>query len=325
MKVKVLGTGSHVPEKILSNAELEKLVDTEDSWIVERTGIRTRHVVVPGENTSDLAAKAAERALEAAGVKAAEIDTLILATSTPDRVIPPASVYVQKQLGCWDAAVSDLTAACSGFTYALTQGRALVSSGQSKRCLLVGAETLTRVTNYKDRGTCVLFGDGAGAVVLGPSDGESDILYTKMGCDGRLEDLITTPTFGTALPTTAESLEQGQQFIRMKGREVYKFAVPKFVEIIREGLKATGLSAGDLKWLIPHQMNARMIEAVAGRLDFPMDRVLMNIENYGNTSAASIPLVLDEAVRAGKIRRGDLLLMSAMGAGITWGTVVLRW
>jgi 3-oxoacyl-[acyl-carrier-protein] synthase-3 len=325
MKVKVLATGSYAPEKSLTNADLEKLVDTNDAWITERTGIKARRVAGPEQPTSDLAARAAKIALENAGVKPEDVDTLIVATSTPDHLVPPCSSVVQKLVGCFDAACSDLVAACSGFTYALHQARALVSSGLSKRCLIVGAEELTRITNYKDRQTCILFGDGAGAAVLGPSDGDSDILYSRMGCDGRLDHLIVTPVFGTAQVPTAETLEKGQWGIQMKGREVFKFAVPKFVEIMQEGLRATNLTLADVKWIIPHQMNARMIEAVAERLGCPMDKIVINIDRYGNTSAASIPLALDESVRAGKVRRGDILLFSAMGAGITWGTAIVRW
>jgi 3-oxoacyl-[acyl-carrier-protein] synthase-3 len=325
MKVKILATGSYAPDKVLDNAYFEKIVETSDAWILERSGIRQRRAAAPGQATSDLAAEAARRALRAADVRPEEVDTLIVATSSPDRVVPPTAVYVQAKLGCWNAGCSDLIAACSGFTYALAAGRAYVAAGQSRRCLVIGAEELTRITNYKDRSTCVLFGDAAGAVVLAPSDGDSDILYSKMGCDGRLEHLIVVPAGGTALQPTPELLEQGQQFIQMKGREVYKFAVPKFVEIIQEALDACDLRISDIKAFIPHQMNARMIEAVAERLAFPADRLVMNIDRYGNTSAASIPLALDEIVRDGRLRRGDLLLLSAMGAGITWGTVILRW
>lgn len=325
MKVKVLGTGSYAPEKIVTNDDLAKLVDTNDAWIVERTGIKARRVAPDGMPTSALAARAARAALESAGVKAEEVDTLLVATSSPDRVVPACSANVQKELGCWDAACCDLVAACSGFTYALHHGRALVAAGLSKRCLIVGAEELSRITNFKDRQTCILFGDGAGAALLGPSDGESDILYSRMGCDGRLDSLIMTPAFGTADKPTVASLERGDYCIQMKGREVFKFAVPKFVEIIQEALRATGLTIADLRWVIPHQMNARMIEAVAERLGLPAEKTFVNIDKYGNTSAASIPLALDEAVRAGQVKRGDLLLFSAMGAGITWGTVIVKW
>jgi 3-oxoacyl-[acyl-carrier-protein] synthase-3 len=325
MRVKILGTGSYAPPRVITNRELEKLVDTNDQWIMERTGIKQRHAADPGVPTSAIAAVAAKKALEAARVHPEEIDTIVVATSSPDRIVPPTAVYVQKLLGCWNAGCYDLVAACTGFAYGLSSGRAYISSGQSKRCLVIGAEELSKITNYSDRTTCILFGDGAGAVVLGPSDDESDILYSKMGCDGRTADLIITPGGGTDMPPTPEVLEKKLHMLHMKGREVYKFAVPKFVEIIRTALAATDLKMSEIAHFIPHQMNARMIEAVAERLGFPMERIVLNIENYGNTSAASIPIALDEAVRAGRVKRGDIILMSAMGAGITWGTVVLRW
>lgn len=224
-----------------------------------------------------------------------------------------------------DAACSDVVAACSGFLYGLSMGAGLLLSGQSRRCLLIGAEELSRLTNYKDRSTCILFGDAAGAAVLAPSDGPSEILYAKLGCDGRMASLIVTPTGITADPPTPEAVARGLHLIQMKGREVFRFAVPKFVEIIQEALRATGLGFADIKTFIPHQMNARMIESVCERLGFPLERTVVNIDRYGNTSAASIPVALDEAVRAGRIRRGDLILLSAMGAGISWGTVILRW
>lgn len=325
MRVKILGTGSYAPPRVITNRDLEKLVDTNDQWIVERTGIKQRHAADPGVPTSEIAATAARKALEASKVSPEEIDTIIVATSSPDRIVPPTAVYVQKLLGCWNAGCYDLVAACTGFAYGLSSGRAYISSGQSKRCLVIGAEELSKITNYSDRTTCILFGDGAGAVVLGPSDDDSDILYSKMGCDGRTADLIITPGGGTDRPLTAETLEKKDHMLQMKGREVYKFAVPKFVEIIQTALIATDLKISEIAHFIPHQMNARMIESVAERLGFPMERIVMNIADYGNTSAASIPIALDEAVRAGRVKRGDLILMSAMGAGITWGTVVLRW
>lgn len=325
MKIRVLGTGAYAPEQILDNAALEKIVETSDAWIRERTGIRERHVAAPGQPTSDLAAEAARRALDAAGVKPEEIDSLIVATTTPDRLIPPASAAVQAKIGCLNAGCSDLVAACSGFLYGLSMGAGLIASGQSRKCLLIGAEELTRLTNYKDRNTCVLFGDAAGAAVLGPSDGASEILYVKLGCDGRLGPLIVTPTGIAAEPPTPEAVAAGRHFIEMKGREVFKFAVPKFVEIIQEAFRATGVKPSDITAFVPHQMNARMIESMCERLSFPLERTVLNIDRYGNTSAASIPVALDEAVRAGRIRRGDLVLFSAMGAGITWGTAILRW
>ena len=327
MRVKILGTGSYAPPRVITHADLEKLVDTNDQWIVERTGIKQRHAADPGVPTSEIAAVAAQKALEAAKCAPEEIDTIIVATSSPDRIVPPTAVYVQRILGCWNAGCYDLVAACTGFAYGLSSGRAYISSGQSKRCLVIGAEELSKITDYSDRTTCILFGDGAGAVVLGPSDGDSDsdILYSKMGADGRTADLIITPGGGTDQPLTAESLARKDHFLHMKGREVYKFAVPKFVEIIQTALAATDLKMSEITHFVPHQMNARMIESVAEKLGFPMSKIVINIENYGNTSAASIPIALDEAVRAGRIKRGDVLLMCAMGAGITWGTVVLRW
>ena len=325
MRVKILGTGSYAPPRVITNTDLAKLVETNDQWITERTGIKQRHAADPGVPTSELAAVAARKALEMARVSPEEIDTIIVATSSPDRIVPPTAVYVQRILGCWNAGCYDLVAACTGFAYGLSSGRAYISSGQSKHCLVIGAEELSKITNYKDRTTCILFGDGAGAVVLGPSDGDSDILYSRMGADGRTADLIITPAGGTDQPLTAESLEKKEHFLHMKGREVYKFAVPKFVEIIETALAATDLKISEITHFVPHQMNARMIESVAERLGFPMEKIVINIENYGNTSAASIPIALDEAVRAGRIKRGDLILMSAMGAGITWGTAVLRW
>ncbi|HYE98704.1 MAG TPA: beta-ketoacyl-ACP synthase III [Planctomycetota bacterium] len=324
MRVKILGTGAYAPERTLTNAELEKRVDTSDAWIVERTGIRTRRIAADGQPTSALASRAGGLALEAARVAPEEIDTLIVATSSPDSIVPPTACYVQRDLGLVNAGCSDLVAACSGFAYALHHGRALVSSGQSRRCLIVGAEELSRITNYQDRGTCILFGDGAGAAVLGPSDDASDIVYSKMGSDGRLHDLIVTPALGIAGAAEKRS-DPAQYGIQMKGREVYKFAVPKFVEIIQEAVRAAGLNLSEIAHFIPHQMNARMIEAVAERLSLPMERVVMNIERFGNTSAASIPIALDEAVRSGRNKKGDLILGAGMGAGITWGTFILRW
>jgi 3-oxoacyl-[acyl-carrier-protein] synthase-3 len=322
MRVKILGTGSYAPPRVITNRDLEKLVDTNDQWIFERTGIRQRHAADPGVPTSEIAAIAAKKALEAAKVSPEEIDTIVVATSSPDRIVPPTAVYVQRILGCWNAGCYDLVAACTGFATA-SPPAAPTSERPVRAAWSSGPRSQDH--DYKDRTTRILFGDGAGAVVLGPSDDESDILYTKMGCDGRTADLIITPGGGTDRPLTAESLEKKDHMLQMKGREVYKFAVPKFVEIIQTALISTDLKMSEIAHFIPHQMNARMIEAVAERLGFPMEKIVINIAEYGNTSAASIPIALDEAVRAGRVKRGDLILMSAMGAGITWGTVVLRW
>ncbi len=324
-RVRVLGTGSHAPDRRLTNDELSRIVQTSDQWIVERTGIKERRIAAPEEAVSDLALVAARRALEAAELRPEDVDMIVFATSTPDRVVPASAVYLQKKLGAFNAGAVDNLAACSGFVYAFATGSALVAAGRSQRCLVVGSEILSKFTDYQDRTTCILFGDGAGAVVLAPSEDSSDVLFAKVGADGRMEDLIIALAGGTARMVTPEAWERREIYIKMKGREVYKFAVPKFVELIREALTACGMRPEDLDLLVPHQMNLRMIEAVCERLGFPMSKVLMNIQNYGNTSSASIPLALDEAVRGGRVRRGDRILMIAMGAGLTWGTIILRW
>lgn len=323
-RVRIAGTGSFAPERRLTNTDLEKIVETTDQWITERTGIRERRMSEKGQSTSTLAAEAARRALEAAKVRPEDVDHIMVATSSPDRIIPPTAVYVQQKLGAFNAGCADVVAACSGFAYGLHNGSAMVAMGRSKNFLVIGAEELTKIVNFKDRNTCVLFGDAAGAVVLTASDSDSDILYSKVGADGRLDDYIIAPSYGSA-ESIANPGDPTLNYIQMKGREVYKFAVPKFVEIIREALDSCKLSLNDIKLFIPHQMNARMIEAVCQRLEFPQERVFLNLERYGNTSAASIPVALDEAVRGGRVKRGDILLFSAMGAGLTWGTAVVRW
>jgi 3-oxoacyl-[acyl-carrier-protein] synthase-3 len=324
-RVRIVSTGMWVPDRVLTNAELERMVDTSDEWITTRTGIKERRIAEAHVTPSDLALEASKRALEAAELRPEDLDLIVFATSSPDRVVPASAVYLQKKLGAFNAGCVDNLAACSGFVYAFQAGVAQVASGLSNRCLVIGAETLSKITNYQDRTTCVIFGDGAGAVVLGPTEDGSDVLYSKMGSDGRMEDLIIVPAGGSAMPPTAEMWEKRQVYIQMKGREVYKFAVPKFVELIRTALSACHLTLNDLKLIIPHQMNARMIEAVVDRLEVPMDKVFVNIHKYGNTSSASIPVALDEAVRSGRVRRGDLILLTAMGAGLTWGTIILRW
>ncbi len=323
-RVRITGTGSFTPARRVTNADIEKLVETSDEWIVERTGIRERRWAEPATPVSELGAEAARRALEAARVRPEDVDVILCATSSPERVVPPTAAYVQSRLGCVNAGISDVLAACSGFVYALQSGAAQVAAGAAKTVLVMGTEVLSRILNMKDRNTCVIFGDGAGAAVLQPTDSESDVLFVKTGGDGRLEELIVAPNYGSS-QTSTTTYDPVLNTIAMRGREVYKFAVPKFVEIIREALDACEFAIKDVKLFIPHQMNARMIEAVAHRLDFPMERVFVNIDRYGNTSSASIPIALDEAVRAEKLNRGDVVLMAAMGAGITWGTAVIRY
>jgi 3-oxoacyl-[acyl-carrier-protein] synthase-3 len=325
-KVRVAGTGSYTPDRILDNAHFEKLVDTNDAWILERTGIRERRVSEEGQHTSDLAAEAGRRALAAAKRSPGDVELIIVATSTPDRVVPGTAAYVQAKMECFNAGAVDNIAACSGYVYALSSGWHYVASGQVKNCLVIGAEQLTRITNYTDRGTCILFGDAAGALLLEPAaEGESDILYSKLGADGRGERFIVVPAGGVALRPTPELIEKQQDKIQMMGREVYKFAITKFVELIKDACAKIGVSPDQIDVLVPHQVNLRIIESAAEKLKIPMDKIVVNIDRYGNTSAASIPLAMDEAVRAGRIKRGNLVVTVAFGAGLTWGSVALRW
>ncbi|MHC4605792.1 MAG: 3-oxoacyl-ACP synthase III family protein [Planctomycetota bacterium] len=325
IKVRIAGTGSFTPEKRLTNADLEKMVDTSDDWITQRTGIKERRIADEGVVTSDMGAEAARKAIESAGIRPEDVDLLYCATCTPDRIAPATAAYLQAKIGAFNAGAMDVVAGCSGFVYTLNAAWHAVATGQSKCCLVVGTEMLSRITDYEDRTTCVLLGDAAGALVLVPSDGPSDILYGYVGNDGRLSDLIIVTGWGTAFMPTPERLARREQFLKMRGREVYKIAVPKFVDMIRSALSACDLTLDDVKLIIPHQMNARMIEAVAQRLELPPGRMYMNIDRYGNTSVASIPLALDEALREGKIERGDLVLLTAVGAGVGWGTMILRY
>ena len=325
---RIIGTGAFAPSRVVTNDEMAKIVDTNDEWIRTRSGIRERRLIdYHGHmTTSELAEPAARKALEAAGVTPEQLDMIIVGTVTPDLRCPSAAVFLQQKLGAKNASAFDVGAACAGSMYALTVADQFIRTGHAKKVLVVGAEALSTITNWKDRSTCVLFGDAAGAFVVegGPEDGPG-LLDTAIYADGTQAMLIHIPAGGSKQRLTPALLEQEGDKLIMNGREVYKFAVPKFAEIIREAVSACHLTLNDIKLFIPHQMNARMIEAVAQRLEFPMERVFMNIERYGNTSAASIPIALDEAIRVGRIQRGDILLFSAMGAGLTWGTMVIRW
>ena len=326
LKVRVAATGSYAPDRVLDNAHFAKIVDTNDAWIIERTGIRERRISAENQNTSDLAAEAGRRALKAAGRNPGDVELIIVATSSPDRVVPGTAAYVQAKMECFNSGAVDHIAACSGYVYALSSGWHYVASGQVKNCLVIGAEQLTRITNYTDRGTCILFGDAAGALLLEPSsEGESDILYSKLGADGRGERFITVPAGGTAMKPTQERIDQKLDTIHMMGREVYKFAITKFVELIKDACAKIGVSPDQIDVLVPHQVNLRIIESAAEKLKIPMDKIVVNIDRYGNTSAASIPLAMDEAARAGRIKRGNLVVTVAFGAGLTWGSVALRW
>ncbi len=324
MKARIAGTGSYAPERVLTNADLERMVDTSDDWIVERTGIRERRLAAPGEACSDLGTRAAERALAAAGVAAADLDMILLATCTGDAPLPATACLIQDRLGATRAAACDIGAACCGFVYALAVGDAYVKTGL-RHVLVIGSEVMSAITNWKDRNTCILFGDGAGAVVLSATQEERGILSSHLHSDGSLWNLICVPGGGSRMPPTEKLLADELQYIKMKGNETYKVAVKTLEESAQEALKANGLTVADIDAYVPHQANVRIIKAVAGRLGLPMEKVVLNMDRYGNTSAASIPIALDEAVRGGRIKQGHLVMMAAFGSGLTWATSVVRW
>jgi 3-oxoacyl-[acyl-carrier-protein] synthase-3 len=318
---RILGTGGYLPEKVLTNADLEKMVDTTDEWITSRTGIRERHIAADGETTCDLAEHAARRALAAAGVEPADIDLIIVGTTTPDRIFPSTACLLQERLGIRGCAAFDVQAVCTGFVYALGIADQFIRSGSAKLALVVGAETLSRIVDWTDRGTCVLFGDGAGAVVVGRSD-VPGILSSHLHADGRHKDLLTV---SGGISQGADSMLGRNGKVKMEGNSVFKVAVNTLGRIVDETLQANGLAKSDVKWLVPHQANTRIIEATAEKLDMPMDQVVITVDRHGNTSAASIPLAFDEAVRDGRIQRGDTVLMEAFGGGFTWGSVLLKY
>ncbi len=321
----IAGTGSYVPERRMTNAELSTLVDTNDEWIVQRTGIRERRIAAADESTATLATLAGERALKAANLQPADIDLVIVATITPEMAFPATACVVASRLGCPNRAGFDLSAACTGFVYALHTGAAFVRSGQFKNVLVIGAETLSRVTDYTDRGSCILFGDGAGAVVLSRSTEEGrGFLYGELHSDGgpMSDAMLLKP--GSRHPINAELIASGDQYMKLKGREVYKFAVTKFEELIRDAMKHCDLTAESLSLIVPHQVNQRIIDSAMEKLGLPADKAFVNIDRYGNTSSASIPIALDEAVHAGRLKRDDHVVFVAFGAGLTWGNAVVR-
>jgi 3-oxoacyl-[acyl-carrier-protein] synthase-3 len=318
---RIMATGSALPERVLTNADLEKFVDTSDEWIHSRTGIRQRHVAAEGETTGDFATLAAQRALDAAGVKPSELDLIILGTTTPDIIFPSTACLVQHRLGANGCAAFDVNAACSGFVYALGIADKFIRSGQSKKVLVIGAETLTRMVDWTERETCVLFGDGAGAVVLEASS-EPGIYATCLHADGGHKELLYNPV-GVSVGFKDEP-NHGVR-IRMSGREVFKVAVKTLDSLVEETLAAAGMEASQLDWLIPHQANLRIIEATAKRLNMPMDQVIVTVDKHANTSSGSVPLALDSAVRSGKVKRGQNLLLEAFGGGFTWASALLRY
>jgi len=316
---RITGTGSYLPEKVLTNQDLEKMVDTSDAWIRERTGIESRRIAQKGQLTVDLAEPAARNALEAAGKKTADIDLVIVATTTPDRVFPSTACLLQQRLGIRGPAAFDIQAVCTGFVYALSVADKFIRTGAARCALVVGAETLSRIVNWEDRTTCVLFADGAGAVVLEASE-EQGLISTHLHADGSYESLLTT----VGADGVDDPLSGGRAFIEMRGNEVFRIAVNTLERIVDETLAANNMDKGDIDWLVPHQANIRIIQATARKLSMPMERVVVTIDHHGNTSAASIPLALDVAVRDGRIRRGETVLMEAFGSGFTWGSVLLK-
>ncbi len=319
---RIAGTGSYLPEKILTNDDLSKFVDTSDEWITSRSGIRQRHIAADDETTCDLAYHASVRALEAAGVDASELDLIVLGTTTPDLIFPSTACLLQHRLGADGCAAFDVNAACSGFIYALTVADKFIRSGAAKNVLVVGSETLTRMIDWSDRTTCVLFGDGAGAVVLKP-DTDTGILSTHLHADGGKKELLWNPV-GVSVGFKPEEKNVGVR-INMAGSDVFKHAVKTLDALVEETLEANGLDRHDIDWLIPHQANLRIIEATAKRLDMPMERVIVTVDRHGNTSSGSVPLALDEAVRSGRIQRGQMVLLEAFGGGFTWGSALLRY
>jgi 3-oxoacyl-[acyl-carrier-protein] synthase-3 len=323
-RVVIAGTGSYLPERVLTNADLEKTVETSDEWIVTRTGIRERRIARDDEATSDMAAEAARRAMEAAGVQPEEIDLVLVATVTPDSLFPNTACLVQQKIGAKRAFCFDLSAACSGFLYGLETARCMIESGGAKTVLLIGAEKLSAFTDWTDRATCVLFGDGAGAVVL-RAGAAGGLLGSVMGSDGALADLLKIPAGGSRIPASAQTVAQRQHCIRMVGNEVFKHAVRCMCDAGQEVVRKCGFTMDDVTWIIPHQANMRIIQAIASRVSNGLDRFCVNLDRVGNLSAASIPVALDEAVRAGRIVKGNRILFVAFGGGFTWGASLVEW
>lgn len=325
-KIGIRGTGSYVPSKVVPNSFFESLVDTSDEWIRSRTGIKERRMVQPGQALTDMALPAAEKALEMAGIEAQELGLIVVGTVSADMITPSAACILQHRLGAKRAFAFDVNAACPGFLYALSVAKSLMTEANLRYSLVVGGEVISNRIDYRDRSTCVLFGDGAGAVVLGPSNGNGDgeILSIHLHSDGSLWELLHLPGGGSRNPPSREMLEEGLHYLKMQGNEVFKHAVRSMVEAAQEAMEANGIGPDEVDWFIPHQANLRIMELVAKRLEIPLERVIVTVDKYGNTSAASIPTALDEGTREGKIKRGDLVLVDSFGAGFTWGAALLR-
>ncbi len=329
MSIKIIGTGSYTPEKILTNADLEKIVETSNEWIVTRTGIQERRIAANDQATSDLATKAATNALDMAGINAEEIDLIIVATVTPDRIFPSTSTILQSKIKASNAACFDLQAACTGFLYSLECANSLMTNNPKyTKALIIGAEKLSVLTDWQDRNTCVLFGDGAGAVVLEKRIDNNDIggiLASKLGSDGNYSEILKVPAGGSALSSSHDTIDQRLHYIRMEGQEVFKLAVTAMSKACKDVMASANVKPSQIRWLIPHQANLRIIKSVGNKLSISDEHVFVNLNKYGNTSAASVVIALDEIVRSGKVERGDYLLFTAFGAGLTWGATLLRW
>ncbi|MEK4064731.1 MULTISPECIES: beta-ketoacyl-ACP synthase III [Paenibacillus] len=323
--VGIIGTGKYVPEKILTNSDLEKIVETNDEWIVSRTGIRERHIAAPHEATSDLAYEAALKALESAGMKAEDLDLIIIATVTPDSSFPSTACILQDKLGAKGAAAFDLSAACSGFVYSLATATGFIQNGMYNNALIIGADTLSRITDYTDRNTCVLFGDGAGAVILGEVPEGRGFQSFDLGAEGSGGSLLKMEAGGSRMPASQQTIDDKKHFIYMNGREVFKFAVRVMGTATERVLTKAGLTKEDIDLFVPHQANIRIIQSAMQRLDLPEEKCVINVDRYANTSAASIPLALVEAAEEGRMKEGDTVLMVGFGGGLTWGASVLKW
>ncbi len=325
LKARITGTGSYVPDRVLDNHALEKIVDTSDKWITERTGIKERRIARASETASDLGVKASKKALRKAGLKARDIDIIIVATVSGDMLVPSTASFIQSKLGAKKAAAFDVNAACSGFLYGLSVADSFIRSGNFKRVLLVGTEVLSRFTDWEDRSTCILFGDAAGAAVIEPTKKDRGIMSMHLHSNGDMWDLLYLPGGGSKHPSTRRSIEKKMHYIKMKGNETFKVAVRTLEKLAKDTLKANGLTPSDISLLIPHQANLRIIQATAKRLKLSMDKVVVNLDKYGNTSSASIPMALDEAVRMKRIIDGDYILLEAFGGGLTWASALIKW
>ena len=324
-RASITGIGSYLPNKVLTNYDLEKMVDTSNDWIIQRTGIKERRIVENGVTTSDIATQASLRAMEDAGVSPKDLDMIITSTITPDHIFPSTSCYIQQKIGATRACAFDILAACAGFIYALSIGQSFINSGAMKTVLVVGAECLSKITDYTDRATCVLFGDGAGAVIIQRDPVKHKILSSILAADGSEADVLIMPGGGARNPASLESVQQRLHYIQFRGKEVFKLAINNITNLILETTRENGLTLDDIDLIIPHQSNLRIIEATMEKLGLPMEKAFVNIDKYGNTSSASVPIAIDEARKEGRLRKGNIVMLVAFGGGLTWGSSVIRW